>query len=116
MPASQAGRRRFDPGRPLHDFAFDFTGLEGSSENCTDSESAPTPKQHPKSAEVEPHRASVRSLDGEILGSTDASTICWVPRKPSALAAYDERAASTSFAAVGAAAVGSSIAGGQRNA
>ncbi len=52
---------------------------------------APTPKQHPKSAEVEPHRASIRSLDGEVVGSTDASTICWAPRKPSAFAAYDER-------------------------
>ncbi len=91
MPASQAGRRRFDPGRPLHSFSCKSEQLATSSENREHRDESLSPTYHPQSAEVEPHRASVRSLDGEILGSTDASTICWAPRKPSALAAYDER-------------------------
>ncbi len=91
MPASQAGRRRFDPGRPLHSFPCNSNNLREAPEDSADRQRTRTPKQHPKSAEVEPHRASIRSLDGEIIGSTDASTICWAPRKPSAFAAYDER-------------------------
>src|ERR1700683_4878385 len=91
MPASQAGRRRFDPGRPLHSFPYNSNDLLAALERSADRQQTPTPKQHPKSAGIEPHRATIRSLDGEILGSTDASTICWAPRKPSAFAAYDDR-------------------------
>src|SRR5450755_4576817 len=48
--SSQAGRRRFDPGRPLHRSPLNSNALEGARELSADGEPAPTPKQHPKSA------------------------------------------------------------------
>ena len=91
MPASQAGRRRFDPGRPLHSFPLNSKGLRDSARKSADRRTVLSPIHYLNPAEVEPHRASIRSIDGETVGSTDASTVCWAPRKPSAFAAYSEK-------------------------
>src|SRR5271167_3543219 len=54
MPASQAGRRRFDPGRPLHSLARKSEQLAARRENRDDRDRLSTPKQHPKSAANSP--------------------------------------------------------------
>ena len=52
MPASQAGRRRFDPGRPLHDFACRSEQLAARGENRDDRDGALSPTYHPKWADA----------------------------------------------------------------
>ncbi len=46
MPASQAGRRRFDPGRPLHSFLCNSNDLARSPENSPDRDRALSPIHH----------------------------------------------------------------------
>jgi hypothetical protein len=48
---SQAGRRRFDPGRPLHTFFRHSSYLGHHSITTLNFESASTPNQHPNLAE-----------------------------------------------------------------
>jgi hypothetical protein len=51
MPASQAGRRRFDPGRPLHSFACKSEQLTASRENTDDRAASLSPTYHPNSTD-----------------------------------------------------------------
>lgn len=48
--SSQAGRRRFDPGRPLHKFGSYREQLEAQSESSTENCARPSPIHHPKPA------------------------------------------------------------------
>jgi hypothetical protein len=50
MPASQAGRRRFDPGRPLHSLVCKFEQLAAHRENREDRDGALSPTYHLNSA------------------------------------------------------------------
>jgi hypothetical protein len=61
MPASQAGRRRFDPGRPLHDSGNKFEGLGDSPERVTGEGYLPSPTYHPFLAVDDPPLASTES-------------------------------------------------------
>jgi hypothetical protein len=51
MPASQAGRHRFEPGHPLHSFACKSEELEAHHENRDDRDRSLSPTYHPKSAD-----------------------------------------------------------------
>src|SRR5208283_2316600 len=50
MPASQAGRRRFDPGRPLHLFSRNSEHLATRPVSRDDRDDSPSPTYHPNSA------------------------------------------------------------------
>ena len=76
MPASQAGRRRFDPGRPLHPFPKYSNPLDGGARISPDPARAPSPIHHPKPAEkkcltgrLEPARLRARRIATALLVS-----------------------------------------------
>ena len=70
MPASQAGRRRFDPGRPLHSFACKSEQLATSSENREVRDGSLSPTYHPKGAE------DFASPPREALAASAFQTLC----------------------------------------
>ena len=80
MPASQAGRRRFDPGRPLHPFTCKSERLEESREDRDDRDISLSPTYHPKGADErrEPLIAceTIRGRHRPALGANRAGLTC----------------------------------------